>query len=503
MAQQAFKLDQKKLCCSICLGLLKDPVTIPCGHSYCMKCIRSHWDGEDQRETHSCPQCRRTFTSRPPLVKNSTLADLLEELKRTGFQAAPVDLSYAEPGDVACDFCTGSKLKAAKSCLQCLVFYCEQHLQPHYESPAFEKHKLVDPSLKLQEIVTHHSESPSELKVYGKEVKTQFEESRQRLTDKERVLKDLTKEEESIGRSADEAVSDSEKIFSEIIDLIEKSCSDVKQRIRSQQKTEASRVKELQETVRWEIAELRGETQIQAGHPSVPPVSESADSSSMNFLPHFEGVTAAVSEVRDKVRDVLNDKLTQITLTKTDMDEPKSRDEFLQYSCLLSLDKNTNSGLIKFNSLQMAQFFRQSKSFVHPDVFIDYPQVLCRESLTGRCYWEVKLSDGCIAVTYKDIRRKGDKSVFGNNNKSWALHFCYDGFYEFRHDSVRIPISGPRSQRFGVYLDHSAGILSFYSVSKIMTLLHRVQTTFTQPLYAGVGIYEFGTNVEFCNIPKN
>ncbi|XP_049338725.1 tripartite motif-containing protein 29-like [Astyanax mexicanus] len=76
---------------------------------------------------------------------------MVEKLKKTRLQAAPPDHSSADPEDVECDFCTGRKHKAVQSCLVCLASYCEAHLQPHYQSQAFQKHKLVKASRRLQE----------------------------------------------------------------------------------------------------------------------------------------------------------------------------------------------------------------------------------------------------------------------------------------------------------------------------------------------------------------
>ncbi|KAL7882297.1 hypothetical protein AOLI_G00091460 [Acnodon oligacanthus] len=137
MAEGGLSLDQ--FSCPVCLELLKDPVTVACGHSFCKVCINDCWDQEDLKGVYSCPQCRCSFAQRPAVDKNTMLAEVVENLKMMELHSA----SPAGPGDVECDVCTGRKLKALRSCLVCLVSYCETHLQPHYQSPAFKKHKLV------------------------------------------------------------------------------------------------------------------------------------------------------------------------------------------------------------------------------------------------------------------------------------------------------------------------------------------------------------------------
>lgn len=151
MAQAGVFLEHDQFNCPICLDVMKDPVTVPCGHSYCKGCIKGYWDQDDYLGIYGCPQCRQTFAPRPLLGRNTMLADVVEKLKKTGLHAAPSDPTHAEPGDVECDVCSGKKNKAFKSCLVCLASFCESHVQAHFESPAFQKHRLVSPSRNIRE----------------------------------------------------------------------------------------------------------------------------------------------------------------------------------------------------------------------------------------------------------------------------------------------------------------------------------------------------------------
>ncbi|XP_026017236.1 tripartite motif-containing protein 16-like protein, partial [Astatotilapia calliptera] len=186
--------------------------------------------------------------------------------------------------------------------------------------------------------------------------------------------------------------------------------------------------------------------------------------------------------------------------------EPKTRAGFLKYSREITLDPNTaNTHLLLSEGNRKVTRMEQQQSYSdHPDRFTAWLQVLSRESLTGRCYWEVEWRGGAVgvAVAYKNISRAGssDECKFEFNDKSWSLRYDSNGF-QFWHNEVRTNLSGPRSTRVGVYLDHRAGILSFYSVSETMTLLHRVQTTFTQPLYAGLRFFYYDSDTaEFIKL---
>ncbi|KAL0153538.1 hypothetical protein M9458_051152 [Cirrhinus mrigala] len=171
----------------------------------------------------------------------------------------------------------------------------------------------------------------------------------------------------------------------------------------------------------------------------------------------------------------------------------------------LTLDPNTaNTQLILSDCKRKATFDKDHQPYPdHPERFENFKQVLCRESLAGRCYWEVEWSGlAYVAVTYKGIRRKGGSDCwFGYSDKSWSL-FCTANEFTIWHNNVsnNLPVPPLPSNRVGVYLDWSAGILSFYSVSDTHTLthLHTVKSTFTEPLYAGFGVYD--SSLSLCQI---
>uniref|UniRef100_A0A9J8BKL6 Uncharacterized protein n=1 Tax=Cyprinus carpio carpio TaxID=630221 RepID=A0A9J8BKL6_CYPCA len=175
-----------------------------------------------------------------------------------------------------------------------------------------------------------------------------------------------------------------------------------------------------------------------------------------------------------------------------------------KYVCFLTLDPNTaHTDLSLSEENREVACVRKNQLYPdHPDRFDYYYQVLCRESVCGRCYWEIEWSGDyvCISVSYKSISRKGrgDECRFGYNDQSWSL-ICSSSRYSFRHNNIQtdLPVKPIISRRIGVFVDHRAGTLSFYSISDTVNLIHTVQTTFTQPLYPGFWVYP-GSSVKLC-----
>ncbi|XP_048010643.1 tripartite motif-containing protein 16-like [Megalobrama amblycephala] len=543
MAEARFSQDE--FMCPVCLDLLKDPVTTSCGHSYCKSCITDYWD---QMRVYSCPQCRQTFSPRPALAKNTMLADVVEKLKKT---KRPADC-YAGDGDVQCDVCTGRKHKAVKSCLMCLESYCQTHFGRHEEFHSRKPHKVTEATGRLQEMICQTHEKLLEIfcctdqkcicvlcmdehknhdtvsaAAQRTENQNQLKETQrlfqQRIQQREKDLQQLREAVESHKRSAQTAVEDSERIFTELIRSIERSRSEATQRIRDQEKTAVSRAEGQLERLEQEINDLRRrDAELeQLSHTqdhihflqsfqslSTPPESTDVNDDPFSSLSSFDGVREFVLQLREKLDDFCKEKLKKISdrVTFTNI-VPRTRNDFLQYSHRLTLDLNTVNKRLHMSegNRVITNTLKEQPYPDHPDRFdVFNAQVLCRESVCRRWYWEIEWSRSVfgavsISVSYKSISRKGsgNECVFGYNDQSWSL-ICSPSSYSFIHNNkqTELPVK-PISSRIGVYVDHSAGTLSFYSVSgDTMILIHTVQTTFTQPLYPGFRLY-YGS-VKLC-----
>ncbi|XP_040911031.1 NACHT, LRR and PYD domains-containing protein 12-like [Toxotes jaculatrix] len=179
------------------------------------------------------------------------------------------------------------------------------------------------------------------------------------------------------------------------------------------------------------------------------------------------------------------------------------------------IDTNTvNRNLKLSDNKRKVTRVKEDQSYPdHPDRFDQWPQLLCSNGLTGRCYWEVEWRGGVyISVSYRGIRRKGDREncVFGWNGQSWSLS-CSDGGYSVWHNNRKTPVSSSSSSsssssfsashRLAVYVDCPAGSLSFYRVSSDSLIhLYTFNTTFTKPLYPGFSLWWPGSSMSLCRV---
>uniref|UniRef100_A0A8C4TNB1 Tripartite motif-containing protein 16-like n=1 Tax=Erpetoichthys calabaricus TaxID=27687 RepID=A0A8C4TNB1_ERPCA len=379
MAEALSSLSMSQYSCSLCLEVLKEPATLPCGHNYCLECINKHWDRLDIKGTCKCPQCEMEFHPRPQLYKNTTLSDLIENIKE----------HTESTGNLKENFCTKHQRVLEMFCRTDKMFVCSEC------------------------VATEHSYH---------DTKTLNEERAER-----KVRSEIGK------RQVTWKVQEHQKTFKSAIQFIERLKLIVIDMIRDQKRKKLRKDEELIKRLEKEIREL-------------------------------------------KKRD-------------TELAELSQTDNHIHFLKPLTLDPNTAHKHLHLSERKkkVTQEEKESRYHDHPDRFDYWQQVLCREELRGTCfYWEVEWSGKNveIGVTYKGISRKGvgDECVLGFNDKSWNLSCSYCSCSAW-HNKKETQINAPFCHRIGVFLDYSAGSLSFYSVSDSMTLLHRFSASFTESLY--------------------
>ncbi|XP_062301473.1 tripartite motif-containing protein 16 [Scomber scombrus] len=359
--------------CPVCLDLPNDPVTIPCGHSYCMACIKDYWSKDDPKGIYSCPQCRQTFCPKPTLSRNTMLAEAVEQLRK-GARMSDVresmrsarGVSSSSSGSkgklssaaVPCDMCKGKQRAAVKSCLVCMSSYCESHLKPHQTQKAMKKHELIAPTSNLSEkICTQHKYLQEffcrECKMYicwlctsnqhkGHQcVSTKAErldkqkllseiqtENQQRLKEREQELKDMKKMMEMMKRSASRVHDDTEKVLAELQRSVERLQELLEEVLDEVGLEKMGQAQEVVGSLEAEIKELkRRDTEMKdlvrcedhihylQTYESMCSPLESGDLPPVIVNPEasFEPVRETILDLRERVEELCNQELGKIT----------------------------------------------------------------------------------------------------------------------------------------------------------------------------------------------
>ncbi|KAM7008693.1 tripartite motif-containing protein 16 [Tautogolabrus adspersus] len=566
MAESSFPFPPDAFC-PLCADTLRDPVTIPCGDTYCLECIKIYWDQFDHMGVYSCPQCRATFTPRPVLKRN--VPDVNHEPRRQLPELTPFPHMQRES---FCDFCVGRRNRAVKSCLMCLAYYCETHVKPHYESSTFKRHKLVDETGHLDRKICPQHEKGLELfcrsdqmcvcvlctvrEHRGHNITSAEEERVEKqkvlvitqsevqyiIQERMKELQELKHNVDVLKSGAQRAQTESDKTFHEMLQAVERWKAEIHQMITANMQAAMSQAEGYLERLEQEIQEL------QRRDAELRQILETEDN--IHFLQNFPTLcvppeamvpkvlinpqfsfgemSKTAMEMKEHVDDICKKELGKISKTvsetpvyillprngdkrlkvpsRVDFQEPKTRTDFLRYSCKLSFDPNSvykelvlSDGNQRVTRKKAVQFYPD-----HPERFDGFSQALCKEPLAGfRFYWEAEWNgEFSIGVAYKSISRKGKNShsLLGYNDKSWSL-LCSDSGYSAWHNKVDRDLpNAPRASRLGVYLDYAGNTVAFYSVSETMELIHKFKGQFSEPLYAGFGV---GSSVTLCQLKQN
>ncbi|XP_031708016.1 E3 ubiquitin/ISG15 ligase TRIM25 [Anarrhichthys ocellatus] len=359
--------------CPVCLDLPNDPVTIPCGHSYCMGCIKDYWSKDDPKGVYSCPQCRKTYSPKPSLSRNTMLAEAVEQLRKGALKADVRESmrstrsssgskgkssSSSSSSAVPCDLCKGEPQAAVKSCLSCMSSFCAAHLKPHTNKKALRAHELIAPTANLAEkICTQHKYLQEfycrQCKMFvcwlctsnqhkGHEcVSTKAErlekqkvlyemqtENQQRLKDREQELKDMKKMMDGMKRSADRVHGDTEQVLAELQRSVERLQELLEEVLDQAGLEKMGQAQDVVDSLEAEVKELRRrETEMRdlvrcedhihylEACEAISSPLESGDLPAVTVNPEasFEPVREAILDLKDRVEDLCNQELSKIT----------------------------------------------------------------------------------------------------------------------------------------------------------------------------------------------
>ncbi|KAM5126141.1 E3 ubiquitin/ISG15 ligase TRIM25-like [Mantella aurantiaca] len=504
--------------CSVCLNIYNDPVMLKCGHNFCQVCIDRVLDTQGGSGGYSCPECREEFQDRSALHKNITLRTI------TGyFQSAE---PCQEQSGVFCSHCVDSPVPAVRSCLLCEVSLCDKHLRVHKKSP---EHILTDPtsSLKSRKCSVHKEvlkyfcskdhicvcmscfaigghkghEMESLDEASGKKKETLRNVKQKLVTTREKTEERVRSLQEHRRKVEEEAAGDTERVTALFIDL--------RRRLEDLEKRVLREISGRAERDSMSIVEMIRDLEIKKDELSrkmrhieelcnvTDPLTVLQESDTGDLCDTEDGDDED-RERHDKllhdggdldVAGILHTGLSDI-ITEVNVYFP------IQEAADILLDVNTahNDLHISVDMKTVSWSDIKQNRPETPERFQDCYQVLSSRSFSsGRHYWEVDVGgsdDWIVGMCYPSIDRRGWQSRIGSNEKSWGLD-RYNNQYLVRHDSNKILLpANISSNRVRIYLDYEAGRISFYDLCDPIQHLHTFTTPFTEPLHAGICVWE-------------
>lgn len=430
-----------------------------------------------------------------------------------------------EEGQILCDFCLGaSRVRAVKSCLTCMVNYCEEHLRPHQENSKLHSHQLTEPT-KDQDLRTcpaHHSPLVSFCHTHQQCICQECDTGEHRG--------DSTVSLDAARRSKEVSVSEvkvvAEEKFGELLAAVRKAQTDVMLFLEEKEQAALNQVNGIKTHLEHRSIEMEKNKQEleklasisntvlfleeycklkkteDTAFPSVyiglkdklSGIRKVITESTLHLIQLLESYKEKLQEFSREEEYDIRTQVSAIVQRKyrTSKPEPRTRDEFLQYACDITFDPDTAHRYLRLQEDNRKVTNTTPWEHPYPDLpsrFVHWRQVLSQQSLyLHRYYFEVEISGGGIYVglTCKGIDRKGEErnSCISGNSFSWSIHWSGKEFTAW-HSDTETPLKASPFRRLGIYVNFPGGTLSFYGVEyDAMTLIQKFDCKFSEPLYA-------------------
>ncbi|XP_063316357.1 E3 ubiquitin-protein ligase TRIM21-like [Pelmatolapia mariae] len=525
--------SEEQFRCSICLDVFTDPVTTSCGHNFCKTCISQHWD---MNVISQCPLCKETFYTRPQLRVNTFISEMVAQFRREAQQKASSSSSEqqaAKPGEVPCDVCTGTRLKALKSCLVCQTSYCQTHLEPHLTVKRLKRHQLIDAVENLEDrmcmkhekllelfcktdqtcvcvicpVLDHknHKFVPLREEYEGKKAELEKTEAEiQQMIQKRRLkIQEITESVKMSKDAADRQKAEGVQVFTALMESVERRLKELMKEIEDKQETTEKQAEGLIKDLEQEISELMERSSeveqlscsedhlhLLQSFSSLKAAPPSKDWTEVRVHPQsYEGTAGrAVAQLQETVWKPMKKKLFEAELQRVQ-----------QYEVDVTLDPDTaHPDLILSDDGKQVYCGDVGKNLPdNPERFSQCVCVLGEQSFSsGRFYFEVKVkgkTEWDLGVATESINRKGKVTVRPQYG-FWTVVLRNGSDYKAgAGPPVRLCLH-PGPEKVGVFVDYEEGLVSFYDVGAAALIYsftgcsfaHKLHPFFcTGPFYGG------------------